>query len=128
MGETSRARRANPQTFSLFATRGRLYVRNVKQKVIDIGELPGSGQGPFTYRLDVGGMSGEGFASAEDALRDLSQQLTFIYLDGQFTSLPEEDTSSLDLDDAIQLELVFGYAGDAATPAAVERAASPARP
>lgn len=127
MGESTRARRANPQNFTLFTTRGRLYVRNVKQKVIDIGELPGSGKGPYSYRLDVGGMSGEGFDSADTALRDLASQLTFIYLDGQFTSLPEEDTSSLDIDGATQLEVVCGHAGNA-EPLVVHETASPARP
>jgi hypothetical protein len=124
MNDSTRSRRAHPQPFTLFGARGRVYARNVKQKVVDIGELPGSGKGPFSYRLDVGGLSGEGFDSAKAALTDLSQQLTFIYLDGQFTSLPGEDTAALDLDHATQIEVVFGNVADVAPPAPLEPVAA----
>jgi hypothetical protein len=74
--------------YGLFASAGRLYVQNAAGKVIDIGDILEEG-GVYAYRLDSGAISGEGFATLGDALRDLTGRLTRLYLDDLFQRLPD---------------------------------------
>jgi hypothetical protein len=95
------------QPFTLYAAGGRVYARNVDQKVIDLGELrPDNGK--WRYRLDGNQDAGHGFFTADEALREIAGKLRFLWLDGQFTAVADaRDGGTLNLDRAIQLEIVL---------------------
>jgi hypothetical protein len=72
-------------TFRLFADGDRVLAQNVDGKVIDIGALETKGD-RYIVRLDVDPPALEPSHSVEAALRAVSSQLKFDYLDGLFTS------------------------------------------
>jgi hypothetical protein len=93
------------QPFTLYAANGRVYARNRDQKIIDLGALTRAGDG-WRYLLDGNKQSAGGFSSEEQALRDLSQHLRFLWLDGQFTAVADaKDDATLDLDGATRLDI-----------------------
>ena len=95
------------QPFILYAAAGRVYARNVDQKVIDLGELRQEGAS-WRYRLDGNQQSGDGFFTAEEALRDIGRSVRFLWLDGQFTAVADaREGGGLDLDGAAQVEIVL---------------------
>jgi len=95
------------QPFTLYAAHGRVYARNVDQKVIDLGELR-QDAGAWRYRLDGNQQEGTGLASEEDALRDIGSHLRFLWLDGQFTAVADaRDGGALELDGVAQVEIVL---------------------
>lgn len=95
------------QPFTLYAADGRVYARNVDQKVIDLGELRQEGGG-WRFRLDGNQRKGEGFFTAEEALRDIGGGIRFLWLDGQFTAVADaRDGGTLNLDGAPQVEIVL---------------------
>ena len=95
------------QTFTLYAANGRVYARNVEQKVIDLGTLSQQ-DGGFGYLLDGNKLSGNGFRDEMAALRDLGGKLRFLWLDGQFTAVADaRDDASLNLDGATELEITL---------------------
>jgi len=95
------------QPFTLYAAGGRVYVRNVDQKVIDLGELRQDG-GAWMYRLDGNQQTGTGFFTPEEALREIGGHMRFLWLDGQFTAVADaRDGGTLNLDGAPQLEIVL---------------------
>ena len=95
------------QDFTLYATNGRVYARNVEQKVIDLGALTRE-DGGLCYLLDGNKLSGAGFANEEAALRDIAGQLRFLWLDGQFTAVADaRDDPSLNLDGATELQITL---------------------
>lgn len=99
---------ARQQPFTLYAANGRVYARNAAQKVIDLGALARGDGGAFGYLLDGNQQSGRGFASEEEALRDIARHLRFLWLDGQFTAVADaRDNPDLDLDGATQLDIVL---------------------
>ncbi|MDX3907302.1 MAG: hypothetical protein QHC78_16555 [Pigmentiphaga sp.] len=75
-------------TFTLYAANGRVYAQNVAGKVVDLGELRRDGES-YAYLLDADEIRAEGFDTPEAALRDIGKNITFLYLDGQFTALPD---------------------------------------
>jgi hypothetical protein len=77
------------QHYTVFIQNARIYARNVRRKTIDLGQADTGKDGSVSYRLDAGDFSGDGLADADAALRDLAGKLDFIYLDEQFTSLPD---------------------------------------
>ena len=99
--------------FVLYALRGRVYASNVKQKLVDLGELVQDGEGgTYSYLLDGDKSTGGGFATAQEALAHIAQTTTFLFLDGQFTAL--EDLGGADrpdLADAPQLEVTLDPLG-----------------
>lgn len=72
-------------TFRLFANGERVLAQNVDGKLIDIGALE-TKAGRHTVRLDVDPLELQPSHSVEAALRAVSSQLSFDYLDGLFTS------------------------------------------
>ena len=95
------------QPFILYAAAGRVYARNLDQKVIDLGELRQDG-GAWRYRLDGNQQVGKGFFTAEEALRDIGRNVRFLWLDGQFTAVADaREGGALDLDGATQVEIVL---------------------
>jgi hypothetical protein len=88
--DTSTQEPASPRAaFTFYAADVRVYASNVKQKLIDIGELTQQ-DGAYSYRLDGNGQTGEKLPSAEAALRHIADHVKFLYLDGQFTALADQ--------------------------------------
>jgi hypothetical protein len=103
---TEAARRQIPFTFYA-AANGRIYVRNVDQKVIDLGELSRE-SGGTGYLLDGNHMRGSGFKDDEAALRDIAAKVRFLWLDGQFTAVADaRDDPGLNLDGATQIDVTL---------------------
>jgi hypothetical protein len=99
-------RRKLPFTFYA-AKNHRIYVRNVEQKVIDLGVLSRE-DGAVCYFLDGNHDTGRGFRDEEAALRDIASRVRFLWLDGQFTAVADaRDDPELDLDGATQVEVTL---------------------
>ena len=99
------ARRQQP--FTLYATGGRLYASNVAQKLVDLGALWRDDAG-FHYLLDGNKMEGHGLITAEAALREIAQRVSFLYLDGQFTALADlRGTDGVALDGAARIDIAL---------------------
>lgn len=92
-------------SFTLFAANGRVYARNVDQHLIDLGALTREDGGSFCYLLDGNKQSAAGLPSAQDALRDLSRHLGYLWLDGQFTAV--EPVAEVDLEGAPSLDITL---------------------
>ncbi|CAB3640342.1 Rossmann-fold NAD(P)-binding domain-containing protein [Paraburkholderia rhynchosiae] len=71
--------------FKLFAHGDRVLAQNSDGKLIDIGAVETKGD-RYAVRLDVDPLDLQPSQSVEAALRAVSSQLTFDYLDGLFTS------------------------------------------
>jgi hypothetical protein len=99
-------RRQLPFTF-FAAANGRIYVRNVDQKVIDLGALSRE-DGGMRYLLDGNQMTGSGFRDAAAALRDIASKVRYLWLDGQFTAVADaRDDPALNLDGATQVDVTL---------------------
>ena len=95
------------QPFTLHAAGGRVYARNLDQKVIDLGELRQDG-GSWCFRLAGNQQSGRGFFTAEEALREIGRGMRFLWLDGQFTAVADaRDDPALNLDGATQVDVTL---------------------
>jgi hypothetical protein len=93
--------------FTFYAAKGRIYVRNVAQKLIDLGTLSPQ-DGGFGYRLDGNDMTGGGFRTEEAALRDIAKKVRFLWLDGQFTAVADaRDNPDLNLDGATRIDVTL---------------------
>ena len=80
------------QPFTVYAAGGRIYASNVRHKLIDLGSLQPESpdSGTLAYALDGGDHPGAGgFADAAAALQHLGRHIPFLFLDGQFTALPD---------------------------------------
>ena len=105
--------------FTLYATGGRVYASNVREKLVDLGQMEEQ-QGPdgsTTYRFRLDGdetVASAGFPTAEDVLAHLAQSITFFFLDGQFTALADlGGVSRPDLPSATQIHIVLDRRGHA---------------
>jgi hypothetical protein len=95
------------QAFTFYAANGRVYVSNVKQKLIDLGALTEEGNG-WRYLLDGNQQAAEGLPSPEAALRHIADHTRFLYLDGQFTALADlRETGNVHLDGAASVEVII---------------------
>jgi len=108
---TPSAERAQPrqQPYTLYAVNGRVYAQNVTQAVIDLGPLARQGGG-WSYLLEGNKLAGDGFGSAQEALRHLAGRLHFLWLDGQFTALPDVRANT-SLADAERLDITLDELG-----------------
>ena len=95
-----------PQPFTLFAANGRIYATNVDQKLIDLGSISRYDQG-WSWCLDGNQQRGEGQLTEEAALRDLSRQISFLFLDGQFTANANLRQTDVSLAGATRLDIVL---------------------
>ena len=94
------------QPFSLYAANGRIYASNVDQKLIDLGSLTRESDG-FAWTLDGSKLGRRGLPDPVAALQDAVRQMSFLYLDGQFTALADvREDSGVHLADAPQLDIV----------------------
>ncbi|RYF25085.1 MAG: hypothetical protein EOO33_10420 [Comamonadaceae bacterium] len=103
------------QTFTLYASQGRIFASNVREKLVDLGRLDDASSG-YAYQLDGDEkVAGSGFDTAEDALAHLATSVTFFYLDGQFTALADLGGASRpDLPEATQIQVTLDRRGHAA--------------
>ena len=101
-------------TFTLYASGGRVYASNVRDKLIDLGALAPQAQG-WAYQLDGDGrVEAEGFADARQALAHIAASITFLYLDGQFTALQDlGDRARPDVRGAPQIQVALDPRGQA---------------
>lgn len=76
------------QTYALYASHGRVYAENRDGKLIDIGSVRKEGN-LYRCRLDADGVLTEALESPERAMADIQQRIGFLYMDGQFTALPD---------------------------------------
>lgn len=74
--------------YLLYYCQSRLLVENIDGHVVDIGgaEIVGNA---FRWQLDGKEAKGTTESDADDMLRDVAQHLSFLFVDGQFTSLPD---------------------------------------
>jgi hypothetical protein len=98
------------QPYTLYAAHGRVYAQNVTHAIIDLGALARDGGGTYAYRLDGNELAGSGFATPDAALREIASRLHFLWLDGQFTALPDV-RQGLDLSGAAKLEIALDELG-----------------
>lgn len=99
------------QPYTLYAAKGRIYARNAAGPVIDLGGLRRDGAG-LRYELDGNRLAGQGLATEEDVLRDIARRLHFLWLDGQFTALPDvRQSAGVDFDSATKLEIELDELG-----------------
>jgi hypothetical protein len=95
------------QPFTLYAAQGRVYARNVDQKVIDLGELQADG-GSWSFRLDGNAQAGSGFSTPQEALREIGRSVRFLWLDGQFTAVADaREGGELNLDGATEMQILL---------------------
>jgi hypothetical protein len=96
-------RRRLPFTFYA-AANGRIYARNVDQKVIDLGALTREPAG-VGYCLDGNHATGQGLRYEEAALRDIAARVRFLWLDGQFTAVADaRESPDLNLEGATEVD------------------------
>lgn len=76
------------QTYTLYASHGRVYAENRDGKLVDIGSVRKEGNS-YRCHLDADGVLTEAMPSPERAMADLQQRISFLFLDGQFTALPD---------------------------------------
>ncbi|WP_130834169.1 hypothetical protein [[Erwinia] mediterraneensis] len=74
--------------YRLFYCDDRLLVQNIDGHLIDIGGATQQ-QGRYHWQLDGNDEQGEQSASVQAMLQEVEQHLSFLFLDGQFTSLPD---------------------------------------
>lgn len=91
------------QRYTLYLQQNRLLAGNSAGSLIELGHVDGQ-PGALAYRMDAEKISGTGFATASGLLADLKNKIDFLYLDGQFTALPDIG-ESVDLDGAASLEI-----------------------
>ena len=74
--------------YLLYYCQSRLLVENIDGHVVDIGgaELVG---GKLRWQLDGKEAKGTTENEAEEMLNDVARHLSFLFVDGQFTSLPD---------------------------------------
>ena len=100
---TDRSADVTRRPFTLYATEGRVYVSNVRNKLVDLGSIE-QAPGGIGYVLDGEGPAGTGFGDIAAALGDIARRVSFLYLDGQFTAQADLRESMADrLDGSAQL-------------------------
>ncbi|MDL4915878.1 MAG: hypothetical protein QRY16_19530 [Enterobacterales bacterium endosymbiont of Blomia tropicalis] len=74
--------------YRLFYCEPRLLVQNIDGHVVDIGSAD-KVEGKFHWQLDGNDQHGEQAKTVEAMFDDIKQHLSFLFVDGQFTSLPD---------------------------------------
>lgn len=73
--------------YNLYYCHSRLLLENIDGHVVDIGGVETKGQ-YFQWQLDGKDAQGSVENDVGALLRDVEQHLSFLFVDGQFTSLP----------------------------------------
>lgn len=98
--------------FLLFC-RHRLLLENIDGHLVDIGGVEVVNDA-FRWRLDGNDASGETSMDVEDLFTAVESALTFLFVDGQFTSLPDVSEEYGDrLDNAPSRQIILSALSDA---------------
>ena len=104
-------RRDPRQPFTLYLQEGRILAGNRDGKLIELGPTE-SNNGRLSYRLDGEPISGDGLQDEAALLADLGGKLNFLFLDSQFTALPDLG-DSIEIQGASQLYITLEeFSGD----------------
>ena len=104
------------QAYTLYVQQDRLLARNSDGSLIELGPVDARGD-TLAYRLDGEKVAGSGFGDAAALLAYLESKLDFLFLDGQFTALPDlGDTVDLEVATRREITLEEFSADDAADP------------
>lgn len=91
--------------YNLYYCNNHLLAQNIDGHLVDIGTTE-TEDGQLSYQLDGNQEQGTGFDSPEALLADVETKISFLFLDGQFTSLPDVSADYRDtLDDAPSREI-----------------------
>ncbi len=75
--------------YTLYIANGRIYARNADNKLIDLGQATEQA-GSFSWMLDgEESLCGRHLPNADAVMREAEKKMSFAFLDGQFTSLPD---------------------------------------
>lgn len=74
--------------YLLYFARQRLLLENIDAKVVDIGSAEIVGN-YFRWKLDGKDAQGETAKEVDELLEEVERHLSFLFVDGQFTSLPD---------------------------------------
>ena len=74
--------------YTLYLADNHILARNSDQHLIDLGPVE-QRDGGYHYVLDGDSSQGDALPNATAVLEDVERSLTFLFLDGQFTSLPD---------------------------------------
>jgi hypothetical protein len=75
--------------YTLYIANTRIYARNADNKLIDLGQATEQA-GSFSWMLDGDeSLRGRHLPNADAVMRKLEKKMSFVFLDGQFTSLPD---------------------------------------
>jgi hypothetical protein len=74
--------------YTLYFADNHILARNSDQHLIDLGAVE-QRDGGYHYLLDGDNSEGHDLPDANAVLEDVERNLTFLFLDGQFTSLPD---------------------------------------
>ncbi len=74
--------------YLLYFARQRLLLENIDAKVVDIGSAEIVGN-HFRWKLDGKDAQGETAKEVDELLEEVERHLSFLFVDGQFTSLPD---------------------------------------
>ncbi|AJA71147.1 MULTISPECIES: hypothetical protein [Pantoea] len=74
--------------YLLYFARQRLLLENIDAKVVDIGSAEIVGN-HFRWKLDGKNAQGETAKEVDELLEEVERHLSFLFVDGQFTSLPD---------------------------------------
>lgn len=109
MVETSKQDR---MPYLLFLCENRILAQNICGHVIDLGGLTKQ-NGTIDWLLDSNKEKGENLKTEIEALEDIANKIDFLFLDGQFTSLPDISAEYKDkLTSAPSMEIVLNELGD----------------
>lgn len=90
----------------------RILAQNIDGHIIDIGGYDTEERG-ISWLLDGNKEHGEERASEQEALDDIASKIDFLFLDGQFTSLPDLSADYGDrLDTASAKQIVLNELND----------------
>lgn len=84
MSENNRDR----MPYLLYFSRQRLLVENIDDHIVDIGGAERVGD-RYRWQLDGKDAGGETEQEVDDLLAEVEKHLSFLFVDGQFTSLPD---------------------------------------
>ncbi|GAA1888727.1 hypothetical protein ACCR86_09450 [Klebsiella pneumoniae] len=109
MVETSKQDR---MPYLLFLCENRILAQNIDGHVIDLGGLTKQ-NGTIDWLLDSNKEKGENLKTEIEALEDIANKIDFLFLDSQFTSLPDISAEYKDkLTSAPSMEIVLNELGD----------------
>ncbi len=99
--------------YFIYLCEQRILAQNIDGHIIDIGGYQ-TEEGGISWLLDGNKEQGEGINTEREALDDIAGKIDFLFLDGQFTSLPDLSADYGDkLETASAKQIVLNELSDA---------------